>query len=99
MSTLLEHIKAMADEDLDRQPVCEHYTTERAVCRACAPREERRKLLAQVAIDFCKLAPFLDDWADEACQASTMSKNDSELFELWVDIRDRINNVGRKSKP
>jgi hypothetical protein len=98
MATLLEHIKTLAEEDLDRQPVCEHHTPDRAVCRACSPKEEKRKLLAQVALDFTKLAPFLDDWADEVIQASTMSKNDSELFELWTEIRDRINKAGRKPK-
>jgi len=98
MSTLLEHIKAMAEKDLDRQPVCAHYTTDRAVCRACSPKEEKRKVLAQIALDFTKLAPLLDDWADEVAQASTMSTNDSELFELWVDIRDRMT-AAIKRKP
>lgn len=98
MSTLLEHIKALAEEDLDRQPVCEHYTTDRAVCRACAPKEEKRKLLAQVALDFTKLAPLLDYWSDEVIQASTMSQNDSELFELWNDIRDRQRKAFTKPK-
>jgi hypothetical protein len=98
MATLLEHIKTLAEEDLDRQPVCEHHTSDRAVCRACSPREEKRKLLAQVALDFTKLAPLLDDWADEVCQASTMSKNDSELFELWVEIRDRMTVAFRKPR-
>lgn len=96
--SLLDHIKVLAEDDLDRQPACAHATVDRAVCRACSPNEEKRKLLAQVALDFSKLAPLLDDWTDEVAQASTMSKNDSELFELWVEIRDRMTVAVRKPR-
>ncbi len=37
---------------------------------------------------FMALVPLLDEWADEVIQASTMSTNDSELFEAWIALRD-----------
>jgi hypothetical protein len=94
--SMLDRIKNLADFELDKNNVCAHWTPERAICRNCADADANRKLLAQVARDFTKLAPLLDDWADEAVQSSTMSKNDDALFELWVDIRDRMTVAIRK---
>lgn len=37
---------------------------------------------------FMALVPLLDAWADEVIQGPTMSKNDDELFEAWVALRD-----------
>lgn len=45
---------------------------------------------------FMALVPLLNWWADEVCQASTMSTNDGELFEMWVALRDDLRAMDKK---